>query len=387
LEMEKEVNRIRFLSEEEKSETIWACRFCMMCHVADRVTHVMKRESYSPRGRSAILAAIEKGFLDWDAAVGDIMFTTLNDGLLREWCVGNYDHEELIIDARSKVLDRGVAPEDITQYMKNMRATGGRSIDPRRLLEEANVRLSPGAKVLLFAGCTARESEQSTIITMGRIFNQAKVEFQVLAEEPCCGWPLYQVGDMSGAREFSIRVAEEIRNSGAATVATLDADCYRMLLTRTARFGGDLKGVKVLHVSQIAAEWIKEGRIRIENKLADRVTYHDPCSMARYCEDTDSARYVLAAVLEHGVAEMESNRKLSQCCGAGGMLHIHRPDVSQAVALLRIEDGLSTGASVMATGCTRCDQTLKNALALSGGKEIRVMNLMTLLGRSIGLDV
>jgi Fe-S oxidoreductase len=95
---------------------------------------------------------------------------------------------------------------------------------------------------------------------------------------------------------------------------------------------------------------------------------------------------VLAAILEKGVAEMENNRKLSQCCGAGGMLHIHRPEVSHAVALLRIEEGFSTGASVMATSCTRCDQTLKTALVSSGGKKIQVLNLMTLLGRSLGLE-
>jgi Fe-S oxidoreductase len=325
--MQDKSNHVRFLSQEERTETIWACRFCMMCHVADRVTRVMKRESYSPRGRSAILEAIEKGFLDWDSAVGDIMYTTLNDGLLREWCVGNYDHEELIIDARSRILERGAAPEEVTAYLKSMHASQGRSNDPNRILTEADVKMSPGAKVLLFAGCTARDSEQNTLIVTGRLFNHAGVEFQVLSGEPCCGWPLYQLGDLAGAGEFSIRIAEEIRKSGATSVAVLDGDCYRMLLTRTARFGGDLKGVKVLHVSQIAAEWIKEGRIRIENKIAERVTYHDPCALARYCDDTESARSVLAAVLEHEVAEMGDNRKLSQCCGAGGMLNVHRPDV------------------------------------------------------------
>ena len=38
-----------FLSEKEREETIWACRFCMMCHCADRVGQVVRRESYTPR--------------------------------------------------------------------------------------------------------------------------------------------------------------------------------------------------------------------------------------------------------------------------------------------------------------------------------------------------
>ncbi len=82
-----------FLSKEERAETIKACRFCPMCHIADRTAQLVRRESYTPRGRAAILAAIEAGFLEWDETVADIMYTTLNDGLIQEWCVGNYDYE------------------------------------------------------------------------------------------------------------------------------------------------------------------------------------------------------------------------------------------------------------------------------------------------------
>ena len=98
-----------FLNKEERKETILACRHCMMCHVADRVASLVRRESYTPRGRGAILFALDQGLLKLDKAVADIMYTTLNDGLLLEWCVGNYDQEELIIDARAKLFEQGLA--------------------------------------------------------------------------------------------------------------------------------------------------------------------------------------------------------------------------------------------------------------------------------------
>ena len=71
-----------FLSEKERAETIWACRFCMMCHCVDRVARVVHRESYTPRGRGAIIFALENGLLEYDEGVADIMYTTLNDRLL-----------------------------------------------------------------------------------------------------------------------------------------------------------------------------------------------------------------------------------------------------------------------------------------------------------------
>ena len=56
-------------------------------------------------GRGAILFAIDQGLLDWDETISDIMYTTQNDGLIQEWCVGNYDHEELVLDARAKIFE------------------------------------------------------------------------------------------------------------------------------------------------------------------------------------------------------------------------------------------------------------------------------------------
>jgi hypothetical protein len=58
------------------------------------------------------------------------------------------------------------------------------------------------------------------------------------------GWPLYQLGDLEEVRNFSITLARAIQESGASTVVLPDADCYRMLLTRNSRLGGDLKEVE-----------------------------------------------------------------------------------------------------------------------------------------------
>ncbi|MBW2285785.1 MAG: (Fe-S)-binding protein, partial [Deltaproteobacteria bacterium] len=223
-----------FLSKEERAETIKACRFCPMCHIADRTAQLVRRESYSPRGRAAILAAIEAGFLEWDETVADIMYTTLNDGLIQEWCVGNYDYEELILDARAKIFELGLAPEEVGKYVEGLHAGEARGPNPEELLSKANVKTDPNADVLLFCGCETRESNIATVVAMGRLFNQAGVAFQVLPTEPCCGYSLYQLGDLEGAKAFSIGLAEEIRASGASRVAVLDADCFRMLSTRNA---------------------------------------------------------------------------------------------------------------------------------------------------------
>ena len=80
---------------------------------------------------------------------------------------------------------------------------------------------------------------------------------------------MYQLGDWEGAKTFSTRVADAIRDSGAATLVVLDADCYRMLATRTARFGGDLGGIRIIHVTELLAGMLDENARFILAELED----------------------------------------------------------------------------------------------------------------------
>ncbi len=374
-----------FLSEEERTETIRACRHCPMCNVADRVAQLVYRESYAPRGRGAILFAIDQGLLDWDETVAEIMYTTLNDGLLQEWCVGNYDHEELVLDARAKIFQQGLAPEEVVNFVKRIRSSQGRGLNPEEVLSKEGITTESNADILLFCGCATRESEQTTIMDMGRIFNHVGIKFQVLPEEPCCGWPLYQLGDLEGAGEFSVNAANKIKASGASTVAVLDADCYRMLLTRNGRFGGDLTGIKVIPVVSLLVQWIESGQLKVTRKILDPVTYHDPCALARYCEEVDSPRKILSSILEIELKEMDRNRRLANCCGAGGMLAVTRPDLANEVALLRLEEARATGASILATGCPRCNSTLTREMNSEDQDQLAIMNLVRLVAVAAGL--
>jgi Fe-S oxidoreductase len=374
-----------FLSSKEKAETIWACRFCPMCYVADRVAKTVQRESYSPRGRGAIIYAVEKGLLKMDPDVADIMFTTLNDGLIQKWCVGNYDHDELVLDARAGLFRQGLAPEDIVTLVNALRANPSPGAAPDEILSQANVTVDSPADILLYCGCAVRDSQAATLIAMGRLFNQARVKFQVLSKEPCCGWSLYQAGDLDGAREFSVNVAKAIKASGAGTVAVLDADCYRMLMGRTGRFGGDLQGIGITHVNKLLADWMAKGLIKITRKISEPATYHDPCVLARCFEDVDSPRNVLSAILVEGLREMATSKAMANCCGAGGLLEVHRPDIARTIARERLAEARETGARMVVTGCPRCDGILAKTANTEHSGDMRVVNLVDLVAEAAGL--
>jgi Fe-S oxidoreductase len=354
----------------------------MMCHVADRVGQVVRRESYTPRGRGAIIYALDKGLLPYDEGVADILYTSLNDRLIQEWCVGRYDHEELVIDARARIFSQGLAPADVARACAELRDNPVRGRAPEAVLTPAGVRVHPGAEILLFCGHTAREVRQDTLVAAGRLFNQAGVAFSVLPEEPTSGWALYQLGDFEGAKAASRLLAEKIRSSGAKTVVVLDADAYRMLMGRTTRFGGSLDGIAVQHIHRVMADWLRRGDLKAARKLDYDATYHDPCVLARYFEDVDSPRFILGTILNREIKEMATSRKWANCCGAGGMLALHRPDVSEKVARLRLEEARETGAAVIVSGCPRCDATFE---AAGGHVGLRIANLVDLVAESAGV--
>jgi Fe-S oxidoreductase len=375
-----------FLNEKERDETIWACRFCMMCHCADRIAQVVRRESYTPRGRGAIIFGLDNGLLEYDEGVADIMYTTLNDRLLQTWCVGNYDHEELVIDTRARIFKKDLAPEAVVTHIKKLLKNPVRGANPQNILSDAGVTMDADADTLLFCGSVTRDSQQATLIAAGRLFNQAGLAFKVLPDEPSNGWALYQLGDFEGAKVLSRGVAGKIRGAEVSTVVVLDADSYRMLMGRTTRLGGDINASKISHINAIIAKWIKNSQISVAKKISASATYHDPCVLARFFEDFESPRFILSTILDSECREMATNRKLANCCGAGGMLAIHRPDVSEKVAELRIAEAKETGASLLISGCPRCDETFQKAMTANGMDDLKSINLVELTAEAVGLN-
>jgi Fe-S oxidoreductase len=257
--------------------------------------------------------------------------------------------------------------------------------DPVKILSAAGVTLNSDSDTLLFCGRAARNSQQATLIAAGKLFNQGGKAFKVLDGEPSSGWALYQLGDFEGAKQLSALLAEKIRNSKVATVVALDADSYRMLMGRTTRFGGDIKGIKILHINAVMADWFKNKQISVAGRLSDAATYHDPCVLARFFEDIDSPRFILSQILDGDLKEMATSKKQANCCGAGGMLAVHRTDVSEDVAVMRIDEAKETGASLLVSGCPRCDETFKMTMAARGIEDIKVVNLVELVADAAGL--
>jgi Fe-S oxidoreductase len=81
---------------------------------------------------------------------------------------------------------------------------------------------------------------------------------------------------------------------------------------------------KVVHIAEFTADLIKNNKLKLDPSRNDRlkVTYHDPCNVARGMGLLEEPRYVLKSVCNH-FYEMPENtiREQTFCCGSGAGLH------------------------------------------------------------------
>jgi heterodisulfide reductase subunit D len=372
-----------FLSAKEKLETIRACRDCPMCHPVDMVAMVTGKESNTPRGRSMTLWGLETGLLSWDSeGVASILYQAFLDGLPQEWCEGNYDFDEMVIDGRKTLVAKGFAPAAVSSIALRIRETG----NPYGIKEKGTTLLvgsSPASppEVVIFLGSSARVQRPQTALALGKILRTLGISFEVLEDEADCGLLSYQLGDFKSAAEQAKKVADSLTRCRAKKLISLSAPAYRMFTTRYARLGAALpEGMNIVHVTEFLSELITQDRLTLKRKIGNKVTYHDPCCLARFTYVLDPPRKIVLALAGDNFAEMDwSGKKARSCGGCGGVPFTH-PEISEKAARIRVEEALRTGARILTSADPECEHHLSGAVQEG---EIEVKDLVELVADAL----
>jgi Fe-S oxidoreductase len=140
------------------------------------------------------------------------------------------------------------------------------------------------------------------------------------------------------------------------------------------------------HICEMAARLIRRGAVRLDKAANDghRVTYHDPCNLARAGGLMEEPREILRAAVPD-FREMAPNtiRQRTFCCGAGGgMLADELMEVRMKGAKPRVEAFKASGANCLATPCAICKAQLPVAFQ-HYGVEAPVVGVMDLLSKAI----
>jgi len=118
----------------------------------------------------------------------------------------------------------------------------------------------------------------------------------------------------------------------------------------------------VLNFMEYTLDCLRKGKITLDpNIITEKVTYHDPCNIARSGWIVDQPREIISSFCKDFV-EMTPNGKDNFCCGGGGGLvsvdeiHEFRMSIGGRVKAEQIR---KTGAEIVISPCANCKKQLK----------------------------
>lgn len=345
-----------YLTNEQK--TINNCRFCHMCRHVCPIGKQTGKEIHHARGRALILSRLLKGE-KIDGEIAQAVYECALCGGCVEQCVTGFDPTTFTRAARTEAAAENLIPEAVNKVVQNLLNSGNPfglpQAEKNKGFADLIKDLPEKADVLLFIGCTASYKTPEIARAAINLFKKAKVKFTVLKEEKCCG--LY-LGDLIGAVEESRQqaslVVEQIKNTGAKTVVALCPSCTKVFKREYPEWGLELKA-EVITITSYLERLLNEGRLK-PKKLNCKVTFHDPCRLARDLEETEPARAIINS-LGMDLKEMFFNKAKTHCCG-GGLLDLYAPELTALTSKGRWEEA-SRNADTMLVACSSCQLVMK----------------------------
>jgi len=376
--------------------------------------------SYSAGGRMNIGAAMLKNGFTYSDRLLDIVYNCQMCGACGVSCNYAMDMEvmEPIQEFRIRCVEDGKTHPALDKVIGGLRKTGS-TVPPtgKRGDWAAGLNLKDASKdkvdVLFHVGCLTSydKNSQKLARAAAKILQKAGVNFGIFGDaETCSGDAAYQMGYKEDFLNQARKNMARIQKAGIKTVVTADAGAYHAFKVLYDKF--KLKGdLKVLHVAEFIAPLVKEGKLRLRNRLDLAVTYHDPCGLGRLGEPWihwegkkvpgdrfvfdppkthrrgthgvyEPPRDVLKNIPGVKLAEMTRIKEYAWCCGAGGGVSESNPEFAQWTARERIGEAESTGAEAIVTACPMCEKSFHQAIEATGSR-LKVYDIVELVEQAI----
>jgi len=142
-------------------------------------------------------------------------------------------------------------------------------------------------------------------------------------------------------------------------IITTCPHCYNTIKHEYPRYGGDFK---VVHYTELIADLIGQGKLKLSNELNSKLTYHDPCYLGRYNSVYMEPRRILQAIPKAKLEEMERSERHGLLLWRRRRAHVDRRTARyNKDHQMRLEDALKTGAETVVTACPYCLQMFEDA--------------------------
>lgn len=414
------------------------CTRCGECRVACPVFDVLRREKFASKGKVALVRAAANGELE----LSDSFYEALSQCLLCMACVdrcsSNVRTDLIVTAARAAFVERrGLSAAQrlvrkglLSGPMVKRAASAAQRLLFSQLPERSGLRArfplpwlrpgqvvprlaavpfrdtfrgrprKPGPKgasetVILFTGCMANHAYTGVAQATVDVLEAVGVRVVVPEEQACCGAAMLNMGDrdtaLAQARVNATALGAALEAHPRARIVTPCSTCTMALTRHHPELLADealaetalAVAAASMDVSAYLADVVGPERLaaRITAPLAKRITYHDPCHLARGLGVREQPRALLRlACGEHFTDMAEADR----CCGMAGTYFLSNPGTSQTIQERKVGNVAASGADVVATGCPACILQLDDGLARAHSPA-RAEHTIELLAQAMGL--
>lgn len=416
----------------ELEEEFIRCTRCGSCQAVCPVFQELQLESAVARGRVQMIKAAAWGQLDLTRTFAHRMSLCIMCETCSENCPSGVRVERVVQGARSRLLRRRRMPS-IKRIMYNVffadrgalnfaigfalrvqrlffrvnrtrdemkpRITIGlsrrrilKTISPRSFRElcpEIVPTRGPRLKVAFFTGCMINYLYPEVGTSIVRVLSEAGVEVMIPASQQCCGTPMRVAGEEVSALKVVRRNLETFCELDVDYVVTGCASCgnalkrhfveltrrdarlYEMALSLAAK----TKDFTELCVSLDVLKQLP----RADVPVRPRITYHDPCHLARGQGIRTEPRTILRELVGTNYVEMDG---ADRCCGSGGVFGFDHYELSMQIAARKVNSIRSTEAQVCVTSCPACQMHLNDALRRCG-TAVEVLHIAQLVDEAL----
>ena len=210
------------------------------------------------------------------------------------------------------------------------------------------------------------------------ILNKAGVDYGILGtRESCCGESIRKTGAEDTYKKLARENIKTFVDSGVKKIVVSSPHCLEAFKKEYAEF---MVNFEVIHMTQLLAGLIRDGRLKITGTLERTATYHDPCYLGRHNGIFDEPRAILAAIPGLTIREMAANRRNSFCCGGGGGRVWMETVKGERFSDLRLEQARATGADLLITTCPYCISMFEDSrLVLEMEDEIEIKDITEII--------
>ncbi|UCG12907.1 MAG: (Fe-S)-binding protein, partial [Deltaproteobacteria bacterium] len=273
-----------------------------------------------------------------------------------------------------------------------------------------DVKPAEKSDVVFFVGCNMAYQQPELARMTSEILSKTGNSFMVLKDEWCAGNEVFAIGEVKLARELAEHNVQAIEDTGAKTVVSGSAECYKALKVDYPKLLGksteEIPYV-AMHITEFVDHAIKDGKIKLNKKRPLKVTYHDACNLGRLSEPWqewtpkydgtipvgkiwrrgdrgiyDPPRNVIKAIPGLELLEMVRSRGNAWGAGCTGGVDAAFPDFALWTASERIEEAVATGAEAVVTGSPNEKQLLAKA-SESKKAGVKILDFVELVAQAI----